>query len=143
MNMTAEEIARFMGKTKKSGDCLLWSGPLDKDGYGSFYFRRANRRAQRVSWFMHHGDVEAEMVVSPFCGNRNCVNHQHLRVVSKSDHPMNGGSSICYVNSQKTHCPKGHTYDREYSGQRYCSICDAEKKRRLREKWALQDTLNI
>lgn len=143
MDMTDEEISRFMGKTIKSGDCLLWTGPLDKDGYGSFYFRRANRRANRVAWFMHHGDVGDRMVVSPFCRNRNCVNHQHLNVIQKADHPMNSSTSICYINSQKTHCRRGHPYDREYSGQRYCSVCEAEKKKRLRAKWASEDRLNI
>jgi hypothetical protein len=52
-------------------------------------------------------------------------------------------TTITYINSQKTHCPSGHPYDRVYSGARYCSICEAAKKKRLRAKWRLEDTLNI
>lgn len=138
--MTAEELARFRGKTVETPTgCWLWQGPLDRDGYGTFHFRRRNRRAHRVGYFLLNGPIEPGLVINHTCRNRNCVNPQHLEAVTASESAMKDSSSPAYVNSQKTHCPRGHPYDRQYGKQRYCSICSAEKSKRLRAKWRAEE----
>jgi hypothetical protein len=141
--LTVSERNRFNSKWRKSGDCWLWRGYLDRDGYGTFFFRRLNRRAHRVAWFGSKGDLKEGLVINHTCRNRHCVNPQHLQAITASENTMRDSSSAGYVNSQKTTCPRGHAYDRFYSGQRVCSTCEAEKKRRLRAKWAAEDKLNI
>jgi hypothetical protein len=148
MHFTEQEAHRFASKYAKVGDCWVWQGPLDRDGYGSFYFRRKNRRAHRVAWFGAYGDLPENHVVNHTCRNRACVNHQHLQKMSPTENALRDSTSRGYINSQKTHCKQGHPFDRSYPGQRgrpvrYCSICEAAKKKRLRDKWASQDTLNI
>jgi hypothetical protein len=143
MNLTPNEEQRFRSKYVISNGCWLWQGPLDKDGYGSFYFRRKNRRAHRVGWYSFNGEIPEGMVVNHFCGNRHCVNPQHLELLTVRDNALKDSRAIGAINARKTHCPRGHEYDRTYRGQRVCSICEREKHRRLRAKWVAEDTLRV
>ncbi len=147
-NLTETEADRFQGKFKVSGNCWLWTGPLDRDGYGTFYFRGASRRAHRVAWYSVHGEVPNDFVVNHTCRNRSCVNPQHLQCISASENALKDSASIPYINSQKTHCRNGHPFDKAITWrgktQRICSICDrarrseAARVRRQKAKAALR-----
>lgn len=148
-NLTAPEWERFSSRIRRdeSSDCHHWTGPLDKDGYGSFYLRRRNRRAHRVAWYNMHGEIPEGMVINHICKNRACVNAQHLQIVTVAENTLKDSVTVAAINARKTHCPRGHPYDRVYrSGkryQRYCSICEAAKSRRLQAKWRAEDTLKV
>jgi len=142
-NLSPDELHRFNSKWIKVHDCHLWQAPLDRDGYGTFFFRKFNRRVHRVAWFMLHGAIPKGMVVNHTCRKRNCVNPQHLQIMSPVENSMRDSTSVGYINSQKTHCPYGHILDRKYGKQRYCSVCSREKSKRLRRKWKAEDTLNV
>lgn len=140
-DITASERERFASKYTTVNDCFLWNGPLDKDGYGTFHFRRRGRRAHRVAWYMAHGDIPAGMVVNHICRNRHCVNVQHLEVITARENSLKDSAGVGALNARKTHCKNGHAFDRFYGKQRYCSICEAAKTKRLRAKWAAEDTV--
>ena len=134
--MSDSEFSRFLSKTEKAGDCLLWvKGTLDKDGYGTFFFRKKGRRAHRVSYWHRYGDIPKGMVINHTCRNRSCVNHEHLRLATPKENALRESNSLAFINSQKTHCKNGHLFDRFYGKQRYCSVCQAIKTKKLRQKW--------
>ena len=143
MSLTPSELTRFHSHTLKSGGCLLWQAQTDKDGYGVFHLRRRNRRAHRVAYYHAFGPIPAGMVVHHVCRNRSCVNPQHLKCVTPRENTLSNSVSLPAINAQKTHCPAGHEFDRVYSGQRYCSVCDREKKKRLRLKWKAEGELLV
>lgn len=142
-NLTQCELNKFNNRWERVNDCHLWMNSLDKDGYGSFYFRKKSRRAHRVAYYGFFGEIPKGYVVNHICRNRHCVNPQHLQAVTVYDNNMKDSKSVGYINSQKTHCKKGHPFDKKYGKQRYCSICEREKSKRLQKKWREEDTLNV
>lgn len=143
MNLTPAEHERFIDKTVEHNGCWLWQGPLDKDGYGTFYLRRKNRKAHRVGWFLLHGPIPEGLVVNHKCNHRHCVNPQHLNLLTVRENALEDSRGLGAVNARKTHCPRGHAYDRKWGNQRSCSTCETDKKRRLRAKWRTEDTLAV
>jgi len=135
MALTPDELQRFRAKTMPEGDCLVWTGPPDRDGYGMFYLRRKNRRAHRVAYFHAFGAIPKGCIVHHTCQNRRCVNIDHLRMVTVRENALRESDNVASLNARKTHCPRGHSYDRKYGRQRYCSTCERAKQQRLRAKW--------
>lgn len=138
MSLTPAEIERFEEKTRREGECVVWTAGTDRDGYGTFYLRRKNRRAHRVAYFNAYGAIPEGYVVNHTCQNRGCVNPTHLRLATVKENALRESNSVAALNARKTHCPKGHPYDRKYGGQRYCSRCEAAKTKRLRKRWREQ-----
>lgn len=138
--MSPSDLARFWGwvNTDAQGGCWLWLGTLDKDGYGTLHLRRTRRRAARVAYAYWRGLIPAGYVVNHICHVRACVNPQHLEAITASAHSLLDQAAGA-INARKAVCKEGHPYDRSYGGQRYCSICDQAKSRRLRAKWRAEE----
>lgn len=80
-------LIRIARRIEPDGDCWLWAGALDKNGYGKFAFGPKHARrytgAHRASWIAHRGDIPDDMlVVDHLCRNTACVNPWHMELVS-------------------------------------------------------------
>lgn len=69
---------RFWPRVDKTGDCWLWTGPVKRDGGGKFTVGRKSLRPAVASYQLCLGPVPRRRIVLASCGNRLCVNPDHL-----------------------------------------------------------------
>lgn len=74
----------FMNRTKRQGDCLVWTGFIDWGGYGKISNPGGSTLAHRYAWERVHGSVPEGLFVDHICHNRACVNVEHLRLATRS-----------------------------------------------------------
>ena len=87
--------SRFKDKFIIDGDnCWLWGAATDKHGYGRFQYDRKYIAAHRYAWLIRTGPIKDGMLVLHKCGNKLCVNPDHLCEISRVDFAklMNGAS---------------------------------------------------
>jgi group I intron endonuclease len=81
MLRTKKEIDKLLKKTIKDGDCLLWTGPVCKDGYGEINHLKVHR-------IIFHNTKEKILpgnIILHKCNNKLCVNIEHLEQGSDKD----------------------------------------------------------
>lgn len=71
---------RFWQKVDIRGpdDCWEWKAGRDNGDYGMFWYKNRTIHAQRVAWWLTHGDFPSETMTLHTCDNRPCCNPGHL-----------------------------------------------------------------
>jgi hypothetical protein len=145
MRKSTEE--RFWERVEKTDTCWLWTGGLDKDGYGWTYPNGKTRRAHAVAYELVVGPVPDGLQLDHLCRVRHCVNPDHLEPVTRRENILRGVGPTA-INARRNTCPKGHPIDGfKSTGARECKTCrrasykkfrDANKEKRAayqREYW--------
>ena len=70
----------FWERVEASGDCLMWTGPTQKDGSGVYRTGGKSIAAHRFAYELKHGPIPNGVTTRHTCGNRACVNPEHIEI---------------------------------------------------------------
>jgi len=119
-------IKRFLQKIKIQGNCWIWQGSKDSDGYAKVWRNKTFKLAHRFIYEYYHGNIDSNLTLDHLCRTHACVNPAHLEQVTIQENVLRG-EGIAAQNARKTHCPKGHEYSGYNNrGTRICKICLSE-----------------
>lgn len=79
----------FAYRTKRSGECLLWTGATSSHGYGKLWVKGEYIWAHRYAWQRVNGEIPAGLEIDHICHVRNCVEISHIRTVTPSQNKRN------------------------------------------------------
>ena len=142
ISTVTSDLDRFLAMVNIQPDgCWLWTGYIDRGGYGIFSIKSKPLKAHRFAYEFYNGSIPASLTIDHRCRNRACVNPSHLRLLTNQENCLAGDTGK--HNAIKTHCPQGHPYnehntymERLKDGRlvRRCRLCrNARQRRRRRE----------
>lgn len=83
--MKKTPLDRMMEKTVVEGECYIWTGYIDEDGYGRMLYNGKTQLVGRISYLIHHGEIQGRKKVTTNCGNRLCVRKEHIMLEETAD----------------------------------------------------------
>lgn len=87
---TGKSLAeRVASNTLREGSCLIWQGSTSKEGYAWLTFENVAQLGHRLVWEAAHGPIPSGMVIDHRCGNRACLELDHLQVVTYRENAEN------------------------------------------------------
>lgn len=115
------------------GDCWIWTGAVDTDGYG----RYSKDPAHRLVYVSAVGPIPDGLQIDHLCRVRPCVNPAHLEPVTAAENNRRRDEALG-LGVYATHCKNGHEFTPENTrrrvragGQeeRVCRACIAVRQR--------------
>ena len=131
MNLETTKKRFYNNILKIENGCWEWQKSRNLKGYG--YFQTLGQRlAHRVSYIIHNGEFDKKLCVLHRCDNPPCVNPDHLFLGTVNDNNKDrhakGRTVTPNHNFFKTHCKRGHEFNKENTyvkknGGRECRKC--------------------
>jgi hypothetical protein len=125
-------------------DCWLWTGRLDKDGYGVVGHKGADRRAHRASYEALRGSIPPGLVIDHLCRVRNCINPDHMEPVTNAVNVLRG-EGWAAKQARQTSCKRGHPFAGANlfycRGSRRCRACHRAWKIAVRTGVPIEDAV--
>lgn len=111
--------------------CWLWQGCVNGSGYGKIRCDGTRIGAHRTFYALFNGSLTKELCLDHLCRVHNCVNPDHLEMVTFQENIRRGQ----HYHRNKTHCAAGHEYTEENTYQapdkthRQCRTCGRQRQR--------------
>ncbi|MEV7154850.1 HNH endonuclease signature motif containing protein [Streptomyces misionensis] len=146
MNELKQQLPlRLESKIERGEGCWIWTGRVDRAGYGRLSSHVTSAQAHRQVYEALIGPIpdgleldhtchtaDKSCVGGDSCPHRRCVNPRHLEPVTRAENARRSAPA------QKTECVNGHPYTPENTylkpeksrGRRGCRACVREATRR-------------
>lgn len=123
-----QALERFV---QPEGDCLVWTGRRDRQGYGLCLVvgERRYRVAHVIAWEISVGPVPVGLELDHLCRNTSCVKVGHLEPVSHAENVRRDRLARFGYDPALT-CPAGHP---RIPG-RACKPCNLQAVRRYNDR---------
>lgn len=83
-------IASDLNNSFQGTPCWMWTGEMNRNGYGRVWWKRARRVSHRAVWEWLFGDIEDGLLLDHRCSNRCCCNPLHLEPVTPKENTERG-----------------------------------------------------
>jgi hypothetical protein len=134
---TEQRLERLHVPEPNSG-CWLWTGRLNRYGYGHAIFDRKLQLAHRVAYTLFKGSIPSGLQLDHLCRVRCCINPDHLEPVTNKENLSRGRNS----KRDQSHCVNGHEFTEEntywYADKGYrhrmCRECASARNKRWKRE---------
>lgn len=117
------------------GNCWLWTGSIDPQGYGHFYSGERTAAGNSQLAYAHrfaYGYIPDGFEISHLCEVENCVRRSHLEALRHRDN-VRYGNGLAARKAAQTACIHGHPYDAtntyvRKNGTRQCKTCTLNRR---------------
>jgi HNH endonuclease len=98
--------------------CWLWTGAVDKDGYGKMvladpdWAHRRHVRAHRIAYETFVGPIPEGLEIDHLCAQPGCINPVHLEPVTTYNNVLRS-NGLASQNAHKAICKNGHLLTEE------------------------------
>lgn len=76
----------FRKRQINSDGCWIWTGYVDKDGYGEIWYADETWRVNRIVFLIFKPDEwDSELQINHNCNNPRCFNPEHLYCGTQAD----------------------------------------------------------
>lgn len=137
MHTATDTLDRITARTEieTTTGCLVWTGDVDRDGYGRTSVHGRMRKVHRVAYGILQAALLPGVVLRQECGNRRCWRPSHMQPTTSRAATLAGGG-VTAQHARAERCPQGHEYTPENTavrcGRRHCRQCHRDRCRRSR-----------